>query len=369
MIPLVAPSYDEVDIAAIADAARARLIGSGEATRSFEAEAAAVVGHTRGWATSSGTSALILALAALDPGPDAEVIMPSYTCVALLHAAAIVGVRPVLVDNTFDIASLQFNIDPEATAAAVSDRTVAIVVPHAFGVAGPTSQLTTLGVPVIEDCAMAFGARVGGAPLGSFGSMATVSFHESKVISAGAGGMVFASTPALASRLDRLTGYTEAQPRQRSLAPGEVSGRYELAYHLPMTDLQSALGRAQLSRLPGFLERRRQIAAAYDSALGDLVDCPVAVPDGAVVFRYLVRIRESLSVPGVLADMERFGVEAGRGVYPTLDQLLGSDGWDRSNAHRGTRELLSLPVHPALGDEDVERVIAATRTALTGAGP
>ncbi len=366
MIPLVAPLYDTDDEDAVASAAARRTMGSGEVVASFERAVAERHGMAGGIATSSGTAALELALATLGAGDGDEVIFPSYTCVALLNATRAVRARERLVDNEAEPAGMRFNLDVDLAAAAANATTKAVIVPHAFGVPADVSRLVDAGTPLIEDVALSLGASIDGRPVGSRGDLTVISFHSTKVISTGEGGMLLARESAALERARDLNDVIAAQVRERTAGPDDVRGTYRRRFNFRMTDLSAALGLSQLRRLDSFIARRREIGDRYTEAFADLpVILPAAIARGAFYFRYMVDISPSgRSVADVLSGMAQRGIEVGRGVYPAVHQLLGSVGWGTTRAERCTERMVSVPVHPSLSKDDVRRVIDAFRSEL-----
>ena len=194
---------------------------------------------------------------------------------------------------------------------------------HAFGLAADVDAFLALGVPVVEDCAQALGAEAGGRPVGARGAAAVGSFYATKLLTTGEGGAV--AGPA--GRVARARDARDYDERE-DLRP---------RFNYKMTDLQAALGRAQLRRLDAFLARRRAIAARYRAAL----DRPLAP---------------------VLDRLERRGVAARRPVFRPIHRALGLDGYPE--AERLWARCLSLPCYPRLSDAEVDAVAAALAEAL-----
>jgi dTDP-4-amino-4,6-dideoxygalactose transaminase len=368
MIPLVAPHYEEPELRAAADVVTAGSVDGGAVTLQFERAVADQIGGVHGQGTPSGTAALHLALVAAGVGRGDEVITPSYTCVAVLNAIHLVGAIPVLVDNLDDPSQLEFNLDTEQALTSRSTRTRAIIVPHAFGVTADVgSLLDDRGIAVIEDCAMALGSARGATAAGSLGRFATFSFHPTKVISTGAGGMVVARDADAAEALRRANSYLDTQRAQRTVPLHALSGSYSYSCGYQLTDPQAALGLAQLARLPSRLRRRHEIAEWYSKELATTEAIfPTDLHPGGFPFRFQLDLSAVPTTPvEAITALAARGVEGGRGVYPALHQLLGLDPERFPRASRCTAHLLSLPVHPALSDLDVELVTEACRDALT----
>ncbi len=338
--PTVGPAEED----AVRRVLASRQLAAGGEVRAFEEEVARYLGLAGGVATSSGTAALHVALAALGVGPGHEVVVPTYVCSAVLHAVRATGARPVPVDVLPD-----GNLDPDRARAAVGPKTKAVVVTHAFGTPADLDAVLRLGVPVVEDVAQALGARYRGRPVGGFGHVTVCSFYATKLItSAGEGGMVLAEDAGLLSRARRL-----CTSDGRGAAP---------RFNYRMTDLAAAVGRVQFARLGEFLSERRRLATAYTVALHGLgIELPPPPPAGAepVPYRYVVRYPQ---VGRLVRHLRREGVEAKRPIKQPLHRALGLDGFPVADRLHQTS--LSLPLYPSLPEEVVYEVARLVRAAL-----
>jgi perosamine synthetase len=343
LIPHSRPQVSDEDAEAVARAVRSGQLAQGPEVAAFEREMAGRVGVAAAAAVSSGTAALELALRALDVGPGAEVIVPTYVCDALHHAVTRCGATPVLADA--DPATL--TLSAREAKRRVGSRTRAIVVPHAFGLAVDLGPFEALGVPVVEDCAQALGARVGGRAAGSLGRLAVGSFYATKLLTTGEGGMVFGPDELIARVRDGRD-YDE----RAELVP---------RFNAKLTDMQAALGRSQLRRLDAFVARRRAIAADYRRRLAGLACRPPADAGAAHVYHRFV-IEVDVPVPSVLDAMHARGVTARRPVFRPLHRALGLDGY--REAERLWHACVSLPCYPGLTDDEVATVAAALAEAL-----
>lgn len=332
--------------------AAVRVLRSGCLAPGVEAAAAAArLAELSGCAgaalTSSGTTALTLGLRAIGVKPREQVALPSYACAALLHAVRAVPALPLVCD-----------IDPETLALSFEDMDrrargalVAAVVVHPFGVPVRVEPFRARGIRVIEDCAQSIGAAIAGGPVGSRGDLAVFSFAPTKPLTCGGpgGGVAATSARLLAAVVDLASHDEQTEDRPR------VNGL--------MGDLQAAILRVQMERLAAFRERRAEIARRYDAALSSLgVSRRPAPPDSdPLVYRYCVRLQDA---DRCLRELNRRGVVARRPVHRPLHLLLGLQ--DRfPHADRAQREMISLPLYPALSDREVERVIAEVRTCLS----
>jgi dTDP-4-amino-4,6-dideoxygalactose transaminase len=257
-IPHSRPALGQEEIRLVTEAIHSGHIAQGKAVGSFEASMAKAIGTKGAVACSSGTSALHLALLAMDVGSEDEVIFPSYVCLALLNAVHYVHATPVLAD----IDPTTQNMDPDDVKKKLTRRTKAIIVPHMFGLAANLESLLTLGVPIIEDCAQAVGTTYNGRTVGAFGHVAVFSFYATKVITTGEGGMVLSNSKEMLHRV-------------RDLRECDQKDDPGVRYNYKMTDMQAALGIAQLGQLDGFIKARRSIAQRYTEAFSTL---PVVLP-------------------------------------------------------------------------------------------
>ena len=246
IIPHSKPLLGAEEAQAVAAVIASGQVAEGPETAAFERELAGRLGCAHAVAVSSGTAALHLALAAMGVGAGDEVVVPSFVCAALFHAVAATGAVPVPAD----IDPLTLNLDPGDARRRLSARTRALVLPHLFGRVADPAPFLEMGVPLVEDCAHTLGARVDGRPAGSFGHVAVTSSYATKLIATGEGGAVATASEPLAAAVRDLKQY-DRRPLDRA------------RYNLKFTDLQAAVGRAQLRRLDAFIRRRRAIAACY----------------------------------------------------------------------------------------------------------
>lgn len=298
-------------------------IAEGEETAAFERECAAFCGRRYGIAVSSGTAALHLALGALGVGTGDSVAMPSYVCAALLTAVRLQGAAAILCDVDDHL-----GIDPSAVPA----RCAAAIVAHLFGARARIPRHEA----VVEDIAQRFDGTTGRTA-----RIAVTSFYATKLMTTGEGGMVLTDDEGIAAHVRDRRSYDNRDD-------------FVARYPYKMTDLQAAIGRVQLRRLPAFLERRRRIAAAYNEAFADL---PLRLPDLSdhACFRYVVATPRRAALE---AHLKKCGIEAKRPVYRPAHHYLGGV---YPNAERAHEEILSLPLYPALIDAEIGHVIESVR--------
>lgn len=363
-IPAAKPEISDADIEAAVRVLRSGMVVQGPEVKAFEEEFAPVTGAAHCVAVNSGTSALHLSLLALGLGPGDEVIVPSFTFAATANAVRLVGAEPVFVDIERDT----FNLDPAAVEAAIGPRTAGIMPVHLYGLPADLPALAALaekhGLAVVEDAAQAHGAAVDGRPVGSWGRAGCFSFYPTKNMHSLEGGMVSTDDAELARHLRLLRN----QGMEQRYA-NEVVGT-----NTRLTDVAAAIGRSQLQRLHGWTEQRRANAAALDAGLSGLEGVVVpAVPEGRrhVYHQYTIRVLQDRDA--VSEKLTELGI--GNAVYyPTPVHRLRpflADGapdprWQLPETERAAAEALSLPVHPALGESDVDRIVEAVGTAVGG---
>jgi len=336
--------------AAVARVLTAGTLVQGAEVAAFESEFAELVGGRLCVAVNSGTSALHLSLVAAGIGTGDEVIVPSFTFAATANAVAMTGARPVFAD----IDPETFCMDPSSVASLVTPRTVGLVPVHLFGQMADMRAL--MGVAerhslfVLEDAAQAHGATQLGRAAGSVGDAAAFSFYATKNMTTGEGGMV-------------VTGDSEFARRVRLLRNQGMERRYHneiVGLNNRMTETAAAIGRVQLRALAGWNECRRDIARAYDEALRSVRAPVVAVGNRHVYHQYTLRLPDR---DRVLDELRNAGVEAAV-YYPVPAHRLptfAASGADLPNTEQAVAEVLSLPVHPHLTEEEVARVVHETR--------
>lgn len=370
MIPQADPRAGYRAHKAEIDAAIARTLEAGRyilgpEVAGLEQEFAAYIGARYAIGAASGTEALVLALKALDVGPDDYVATVSHTAVATVAAIELAGAKPLLID----IDPATYTIDPAKLADALQKppgRIAAVIPVHLYGLGADMSALRDLarrhGFRIIEDCAQSHGAWVDGWRLGSIGDLAAFSFYPTKNLGGiGDGGAVLTSDAALAARLVELREYGW---RQRYVSD-------HVGMNSRLDELQAAILRVKLRRLDADNARRQAIAGAYDEGLRWRgLGLPKRRADATHVFhQYVIR---SQTRDALQAALKARGI--GTNIhYPVPVHLqpayqgriaIGPGGLEMSE--RAAREVLSLPMFPELGDDQVARVIAALRSVSSG---
>jgi len=362
------PVLYEEDIAAAVEVLHSGHLTSltGGVVAEFEAEFARYHDVRRALATSSGTTAIHLALAAADVGPGDEVIVPAHTFIASATPVMHQRATPIFADVDADT----FNLLPSAVEAAVTPRTKAIIVVHLNGHPAPMDELAAVAerhrVALIEDAAQAHGALYQGRKVGTIGRMGCFSFWEDKIItSGGEGGAVITDDDALAQRLARLRSHGEGP-----LEGERLYYHLELGYNYRLAAVQAAVGLAQLRRLDEYLEARRRNAVYLSERLRALREVqPPLVTEGCVhsYYKYICKLHTDLitvSIDRFVAAVTAEGVPCSR-RYPTpLPQqpVFRNAGHGRGsypNAEVLAGQLFLLQVHPTVQQRDLDDVAAA----------
>jgi perosamine synthetase len=339
-IPHSRPSITARDVRAVDKVLRSGRLTTGEAVASLEAAFSKSVGRGRCIAVSSGTAALHLALLALPIREEDEVLVPSYLCPAAVNAVLYLRARPVLVD----LGREGFNPDAAAIRRKLTGRTRAVLLPHMFGYCADAEPIKELGVPILEDCAMALGTRLDGAPIGRTGPVAVYSFYSTKMIASGQGGMAACDDPGLEKHIRDLRSYDKKE---------DFCTRFN--YALP--DFAAALALSQLQRLDGLIAKRRKIAVLYQERFKHLHFAPPPIPEGWNAYRYIIRIHSPFEKARLF--FLRKGVEVARPVFTPLHRYLHLPESEFPNTERLFESALSLPLYPDLGPGEVERVVEA----------
>ncbi len=283
---------------------------------------------------SSGLSALRLTLKSLGIESGDEVIVPAYCCVALVNAVLSLGANVIPVD----VIESEWNIDPVKAKQSITPRTRAIIAVHTFGLPADIDSLQSLDVPVIEDCAHAFGREVKGKALGNHGYVAILSFYATKLMGAGEGGAVLSYDPQVIEFIREWRDYTDKSPD-----PTRLNDK--------MTDIEASLALCQLERLESMIAQREKIANFYQDYFLNLshqrkhFHLPVSGPD-RIWYRYSLEMISCPSQP-ILDTLKQHGIQAEK----------PNENWRDNHyppcpvADRAFQHLVSLPIYPTLSEE------------------
>jgi dTDP-4-amino-4,6-dideoxygalactose transaminase len=357
-IPIARPQLGREESAAVAAVLASGELAQGRWVQEFEEAFAAYCGGRYAVATSSGTTALHLALLAHGLGPGDEVVTTPFTFVASSNAILYVGARPVFADIEPDT----FNINPELVEQAITPKTRAVLAVDLFGQPADLPRLRALcaahDLVLIEDACQAHGADIDGSRVGSQGTVC-FSFYPTKNMTTGEGGMLVTDDPAVAetARLRRQHGSRHQYVHE------------ELGFNFRMTNVQAAMGLVQLKRLEGFNQRRIANAAYLTEHLRTRRITPPVVRANArhVFHQYTLRVQgERDRLRDLLAER---GVES-RVYYPVpvhlqplyTDLQLGTGSFPE--AERAAAEVLSLPVHPGVSSADLNTIATAVEQSV-----
>jgi perosamine synthetase len=369
-IPITKPLFGDEERAAVQRPLESGWVTQGPFVEQFEDRFAAFVDAPHGVATTSCTTALHLALVAMGVKPGDDVIVPAFTWVSTANVVEYLGGRPIFCD--IDLAT--FNIDPARVEALVTPKTVGIIPVHLFGLSADLAPLLALAARrklwILEDAACGFGARYHGRHVGVLGDAGCFSFHPRKSITTGEGGMITTRSADVATlcRSLRDHGATRSDlARHEGAASFLLAGYPHLGFNYRMTDIQGALGCAQMDRAAGILSDRARVAKGYDDALRNLTwlrlpvtpsgyehgyqsyVCLFAPEDPATAnVERLHRLRNAL-----MATLEDAGIATRQGTHaPVLVEYYARKYAIRPeqypNAWLADRLSLALPLYPQM---------------------
>jgi len=357
-IPAARPIIGDDERAAVDAVLVSGMLAQGTEVAAFEREFSEVLLDGRAAvAVNSGTSGLHLGLLAAGVGPGDEVIVPSFTFAATANSVALTGATPVFADIEPD----HFCLDPRDVERKITPRTVGIMPVHLYGHPADVAALGELTarhhLKLFEDAAQAHGAAVDGKRVGTFGTFGMFSLYPTKNMTSGEGGMVS-------------TGDAEVERRLRLLRNQGMERQYEnelVGFNARMTNIHAAIGRVQLTKVLGWTATRQQNAAYFDANLEGVTTPLVGAGITHVYHQYTIRVTDDRD--GFAAALrEEFNI--GSGVYyPIPNHRLPSFNLDCDlpETERAAKEVLSLPVHPSLSSDDLERIVTAVN-ALAKAG-
>ncbi len=357
-IPLARPVIGRAEEEAVLEVLRSGQLSLGPRLGAFEEQFARHVGAAHASAVSSGTAGLHLALRAVGVGDGDEVVTSPFSFVASANAAVYERARPVFAD--IDRATL--TLDPAAAAAAVTDRTRALLPVHIFGWPCAMEPLEALGLPIVEDACEALGARYAdGVAVGARGHPAVFGFYANKQLTTGEGGMVTTASGAVKERID--------SERNQGRAPNMAWLDHDrLGFNYRLSDVACAIGRAQLDRLDGMLAARARVAGRYREALDGIEELDLPCPDGGGAVRgwfvFVVQLPRGVDRDATIRGLGSQGIQS----KPYLPAIHLMSYYREAFGHREgefpicedvAARSLALPFFPEMTDGQVERVAGA----------
>jgi perosamine synthetase len=376
-IPYGRHSLDESDVQAVVDVLRGDWLTQGPTVAAFEEAFAEACGAPHAVAFSSGTAALHGAAFAAGVGDGDELVTSAITFAASANCGAYLGATPRFAD----IDPATWNVSGDTVAAAVTDRTSAVVPVHFTGLPAPIEEIRDrvgADVTIVEDASHALGATSDGEPVGScaHSDMAVFSLHPVKAIAAGEGGVVTTRDAGLRDRLREFRNHgltKDPELLRRDEGPWYYE-QHDLGFNYRLSDIHCSLGLSQLEKLARFVQARQGVAARYRDWLADVeeLEPPPDAPPGSSHAYHLFVVRHrggaegrralyaGLHERGILAQVHYLPVY----WHPWYRETYGYEPGLCPEAESYYAGCLSLPCYPALSEEDQRRVVDATREAL-----
>jgi len=349
-IPISKPMFDDAEKAAVTEVIDSGILAQGPKVLEFEKQFTEYIGVNHAVATSSGTTAIHLALLANGITPGDEVITTPFTFIATATPILFCGAKPVFVD----IDPKTFNLDPLKIEAAITEKTKAIMPVHLYGQPAAMDHIMEIAeareLVVIEDACQAHGAAYRSKTVGSFGDCGCFSFYPTKNMTTSEGGMVTTNDSELAERLTLLRNHGQSKRYDYNM----------IGYNFRMTDISAAIGIVQLSKVEKHTEKRIENAKKLTEGLEGIVEVPYIMSDVRHVFhQYTIkqnsrdRLKEALAEAGI-----------GSGIYypkplhqfPVFHEYV-DEGFSAPVSEEISHEVLSLPVHPGVTEEGIEKII------------
>lgn len=351
------PSVTELEIQYVLGTLRAGRITQGMSVAHFEEALAEFLNIGHVIVCSSGTSALHLALAALDIGPGDEVLVPDLTYVSTLNAVKYVGATPVLVD----VEPSTWNIDADKASKKITKRTKAILPVHLYGVPCNMEEIHALAdfhhLEIVEDAAEGLGGDLHGHALGTLGTCGTFSFYANKIITTGEGGAVATSDDGVANRMRFLRG--------QAVSPSRRFWHAEIGFNYRLTDIQAAIGIAQMSRIKTFIQERKRVVKQYQDELAGSGMCFTKIP-GTAPWMFTALLPKGAAVHRVEEALAGRGIEV-RPIFVPMHRLpmYFAPEDDFTVASMIESRGVSLPTYPELTNEDVKFITDSLKEVIS----
>jgi perosamine synthetase len=367
-IPLASPELGEREEELVLEVLRSGRLSLGPVGERFERAFAAFLGVDDAVAVSSGTAALHLGVRQLAWGPGDEVVTSPFTFVASANCLLYEGAKPVFVD----VDPVTLDIDVDAAAAAVTERTVGLLPIDIFGWPAAWPELEALaarhGLGILEDSCEALGAVDSeGRMVGTRGSLSTFAFYANKQMTTGEGGMIVPTDPDAAARL------RSERNQGRAVDMGWLD-HDRLGFNYRLSDVAAAIGIGQVEKLPGLLERRAAVAAAYEERLAGVpgVEAPIAARGREVRswFVYVVRLADEVDRDAVIRALREQGIDSKSylpsvHLFPHIRELGYREG-QFPIAEAASAHCLALPFFPQMSEAQIERVCVELGRAVDG---
>jgi dTDP-4-amino-4,6-dideoxygalactose transaminase len=340
MIPHNQITFDQHEIDTVTAVIKSGYWAEGNIVTELEHELIHITQRKYAIAVSSGLSALRIALLSLNVGEGDEVIIPAYSCVALANAVLAIGAIPIPVD----INKTDFNIDFDKIKNVLTDKTKAIVVVHTFGAIADIRSIKTLHIPIIEDCAHAFGITTEQGTVGNIGDVTICSFYATKLIGGGEGGAILTNNITIANKARDLKDYTDKKAS---------------ATHLneKMSNIHAAVSLAQLKKLSFLLNRRKLIAENYNKLISNnICKAKMRIPvfsEQRVWYRYALIIEE-IDADNVITEMDKMQIAVRKPVELWLN---GGERIKNPSTCFIFKHLVSLPLYPTLSEQSQKIIV------------
>lgn len=389
MIPITKAIFDDTDLALIQEPLKSGWVVQGKYVREFEKLFGELVGSRNNLATTSCTTALHIAMASLGIGPGDEVLVPAFTWIATANCVEYVGAKPVFVD--IDLRT--FNVDVDQIESRITARTRAIIPVHLFGLLADMAPIMEIGrkhdLHVVEDAACAFDSWYKGKHAGTFGELGCFSFHPRKAITTGEGGMLTTQSDELAELCSSLRDHGASRSdfqRHHQKASFLLAEYPHLGFNFRMTDIQGALGVAQMRKAAAIMASRREGAARYDTLLADAdwLQLPFTHPDYVHGYQSYVCLFEPENATldaysaahdrrnAIMTTLEGQGIITRQGTHSAAHTgfyaaKYGITPEDYPNAYLAEQLSLTLPLYAGMTEKETETVVTSLKT-LASAG-